>query len=70
MLRFIHQQQKVSVTELYQHFKIEQSLTSQHLSKLRRARLVNSHRVNRYVYYSVNYEMLQTIHDIAIKLII
>lgn len=45
-----------TVTELYQHFGLEQSVASQHLAILRRAGLVSTERKGKHIYYSVNRE--------------
>jgi DNA-binding transcriptional ArsR family regulator len=66
ILRTIHQKQSVNVTELYKTLKLEQSVTSQHLSILRRAGFVTPTREGRVIYYSVNYRRMQEL-DALIK---
>ena len=56
-----------NVSEISKVIKIRQSLTSQHLSRLRRAGLVEAHRIGRYVSYSIENtaakEILQILHQ-------
>lgn len=52
-------QDKVTVTELAETLKLSQPLVSWHLRKLRRADLIETHRVGRQVYCSLNFERFQ-----------
>lgn len=49
----------MSVQEIYSSLKIEQSVASQHLAKLRQAKLVNSERQGKNIFYSINNENLE-----------
>lgn len=44
----------ITVTDIYVFCRIEQSVASQHLARLRRAELVNTEREGKYIYYTVN----------------
>ena len=65
ILQVLHKKGKLTVTELYQHLKLEQSAASQHLAILRKARLVFTERRGKQVFYSVNYEQLKNLHAYA-----
>lgn len=69
ILRLLHEKQKQTVTEIYSSLLLVQSETSQHLSILRKAGLVNTQREKKNVYYSVNYERLDQIHKLSAELL-
>lgn len=58
ILRLILQKEKITVTELYTHLRLEQSVASQHLAILRKAGFVKTQRDGKFIYYSVNHERL------------
>lgn len=58
-----------TVTELYVYFRLEQSVTSQHLAILRKAGFVKTERDGKFIYYSVNNERVAKVIEIS-KLII
>lgn len=57
ILLFISEQAR-TVTEIYVHFRIEQSVASQHLRVLREAGLVQTRREGKEVHYSLNSERI------------
>ena len=59
ILKFIHDRERINVTEIYKKLRLEQSVTSQHLAILRRANFVITEREGRTIYYSVNYSLLK-----------
>lgn len=59
---------KITVTEIYVKLRIEQSVASQHLAILRKARIVTTTRDGKFIYYSVNYEKLNFINNKAEEL--
>lgn len=69
MMQFIHQNLRVDVKTIYKNLKLEQSVTSQHLSILRNAKLVSTERSGKFVYYSINYEKIKNLHRTAGKMI-
>jgi DNA-binding transcriptional ArsR family regulator len=54
ILKLIDEHGKITVTEIYVHLRLEQSVASQHLAILRKAGFVKTHREGKYIYYSVN----------------
>lgn len=69
ILRLIHRAGRITVTELYRKMDLEQSVTSQHLAILRKARFVVAERSSRFIFYSVNYERLELIEEQSEKLL-
>ncbi len=53
---------RASVTEIHLRFRLEQSVTSQHLAILRRSEVVETARNGKEIYYSVNHKMLVQIN--------
>jgi DNA-binding transcriptional ArsR family regulator len=69
MLKLIHTQGKLTVTEIYVKMRLEQSVASQHLAILRRAGMVITERDGKFIYYSVNLERLAQIQQLSKDLI-
>lgn len=63
MLEFLEQQGQKTVTEIYAHLKLEQSVASQHLAILRRAGIVSTTREGKYIFYSPNPRCIETINQ-------
>ena len=69
ILKLIHQNGKMTVTEIYVKLRLEQSVASQHLAILRKAGFVNTLRDGKFIFYSVNYSRLDQVHNIAHELL-
>lgn len=54
LLNYISGFPKTCVTDIYVHFKIEQSVASQHLAVLRQAGVVKTERSGKEILYSIN----------------
>ena len=66
ILHLLHQNgNRMTVTSVYRKLRIEQAVASQHLAVLRRNKIVQSGREGRNIYYSIDYERLQQIHEYA-----
>ena len=65
ILRFIHQNGKITVTQIYVKLRLEQSVASQHLAILRKAGFVSTERDGKFIYYSVNNDRLGQVHSIV-----
>jgi DNA-binding transcriptional ArsR family regulator len=61
ILQLIDQKAKVTVTEIYIHLRVEQSVASQHLAILRKAGFVNTTREGKFIYYSINLDRMQAL---------
>jgi DNA-binding transcriptional ArsR family regulator len=53
IIKYIDQEKKITVTEIYVHLRLEQSVASQHLAILRRAGIVKTERDGKFIYYSI-----------------
>jgi DNA-binding transcriptional ArsR family regulator len=65
ILKLIHQNGKMTVTEIYVKLRLEQSVASQHLAILRKAGYVSTVRDGKFIFYSVNYSRLDQVHSIV-----
>lgn len=54
IVKLIDEKKKITVTEIYVHMRLEQSVASQHLAILRRAGIVKTDRDGKFIYYSVD----------------
>jgi len=61
LVTMIEEKRKVTVTEIYSSFKIEQSVASQHLAILRRADILTTQREGKFIYYGVNKKRIEEI---------
>lgn len=69
ILKLLHQNEKMTVTEIYVKLRLEQSVASQHLAILRKAGFVNTERDGKFIYYSVNHDRLTQIHSFVYELL-
>lgn len=60
IVQFIDTQKITNVNKIYSNLKLEQSITSQHLKILRQANLVKTQRDGKYIYYSLNYQKINS----------
>lgn len=65
IMKLVHQNGKMTVTEIYVKLRLEQSVASQHLAILRKAGFVNTMRDGKFIFYSVNYDRLDQVHGIV-----
>jgi DNA-binding transcriptional ArsR family regulator len=65
MIRHIHQQGRMNVTDLYVKLRLEQSVASQHLAILRKAGFVVTQREGKQIFYSINYEKLKQVQALV-----
>jgi DNA-binding transcriptional ArsR family regulator len=69
ILKLLHEKGRLTVTEIYCHFRLEQSVTSAQLGILRRAGLVLTEKRTKHVFYSVNLQKLDYLQTTAARLI-
>jgi DNA-binding transcriptional ArsR family regulator len=69
IMKLIHQNGKMTVTEIYVKLRLEQSVASQHLAILRKAGFVSTVRDGKFIFYSVSYERLDQVHGIVHELL-
>lgn len=63
MLEYIHAKGRVNVTDIYVHFRIEQSVASQQLAILRREDFVKTERQQKMIFYSVNLDRIKDVQE-------
>src|SRR6195952_1904363 len=61
IVRILDENKKLTVTELYIHLRLEQSVASQHLAILRRAGIVKTEREGKFIFYTIAHERLSHI---------
>ena len=69
MIRLLHKNGKMDVTQIYVKLKLVQSVASQHLAILRNANLVLTEREGKKIFYSVNYQQIRELHSFAQQLL-
>lgn len=62
IIKLIHENHRIRVTEIYKKLNLEQSVASQHLSVLRTAGFVCTERDGKSVFYSINYAKLKMLN--------
>lgn len=65
MLQLLHQNARMTVTQIYVKLRLEQSVASQHLAILRQANFVNTERQGKFIFYSVNYPRVKQVQELA-----
>src|SRR3984893_6900490 len=69
IIRLLDENKKLTVTEIYVHLRLEQSVASQHLAILRRAGIVKTQRDGKFIYYIINHDRLGEIMKCVDELI-
>lgn len=69
ILKLVHQNGRMTVTEIYVKLRLEQSVASQHLAILRKAGFVNTLRDGKFIFYSVNNKRLEEVHGYSNQLL-
>ncbi len=69
IIKLLDNKGRLTVTEIYVNLRLEQSVASQHLALLRRAKVVNTLRDGKFIYYSVNRERIAEIQGILAELV-
>ena len=61
IIKFISEEKKLTVTEIYVKLRLEQSVASQHLAILRLAGIVTTEREGKFIYYTINKKRVEDI---------
>lgn len=69
ILKLLHQNEKMTVTEIYVKLRLEQSVASQHLAILRKAGFVTTVRDGKFIFYSVNHDRMDQVHNFVYELL-
>lgn len=70
IVKLVDDKKKITVTEIYVHLRLEQSVASQHLAILRRAGIVKTERDGKFIYYSVDTKRVSQIMKCVNDLIV
>ena len=68
IIKLLDEQKRMTVTEIYDRLKLEQSVASQHLAILRRTGVVKTEREGKFIFYSVNKPRLAEVSRIIEEL--
>jgi len=70
IVKLVDEKKKITVTEIYVHLRLEQSVASQHLAILRRAGIVKTEREGKFIYYSVDSkrvaQIMKCVNDLVV----
>jgi len=69
LVKLIEEKKKITVTEIYVHLRLEQSVASQHLAILRKAGIVLTERDGKFIYYLINHKRIDEISRIVNELV-
>lgn len=61
IIALLEKYEQLTVTDIYVKLRLEQSVASQHLAILRKARIVGSTRQGKFIYYSLDKERIEQI---------
>lgn len=65
ILKLIAEKDQITVSEIYSHLLLEQSVASQHLAILRKAGFVKTKRNGKFIYYSVNRDKIAELNRLV-----
>lgn len=69
IIKIIHENKRLTVTELYVKLRLEQSVASQHLAILRKAGIVSTKRDGKFIFYSINLPRIEEINQFVKSLV-
>lgn len=69
IIKLIHDNDKIAVTDIYVKLRLEQSVASQHLAILRKAGVVIAVRKGKFIYYTINKKRVDAINEFVKNLV-
>lgn len=69
VIKTIHENARLTVTDLYVKLRLEQSVASQHLGILRRAGVVSTERDGKFIFYTINSSRIDAMNQFAKDLV-
>jgi DNA-binding transcriptional ArsR family regulator len=69
IIKTIHENKRLTVTQLYVKLRLEQSVASQHLAILRKAGIVTTERDGKFIYYTLNFSRITAINEFVKSLV-
>jgi DNA-binding transcriptional ArsR family regulator len=64
IIALLEEHDQLTVTDIYVKLRLEQSVASQHLAILRKARIVQPSRDGKFIYYALDKERIQQISEL------
>lgn len=68
IIRLLFDKDQLTVTDIFISLRVEQSVASQHLAILRKAKIVKRERQGKYILYSINKDRLIHLNDLVRQL--
>lgn len=68
IIRLLHDEDQLTVTDIFISLRVEQSVASQHLAILRKANIVKRERQGKYILYSLDHERLTRVSELVKRL--
>jgi DNA-binding transcriptional ArsR family regulator len=69
VIKTIHENIRITVTQLYIKLRLEQSLASQHLAILRNAGIVSTERDGKFIFYTISSSRVESINKFVKNLV-
>ena len=69
VIKTIHENKRLTVTQLYVKLRLEQSVASQHLAILRKAGIVLTERDGKFIFYTINFSRIEAINEFVKNLV-
>ncbi|MEP6927530.1 MAG: metalloregulator ArsR/SmtB family transcription factor [Ginsengibacter sp.] len=69
VIKTIHENKRLTVTQLYVKLRLEQSVASQHLAILRKAGIVSTERDGKFIFYTINSSRIEAINEFVKNLV-
>src|SRR5450432_670705 len=69
VIKTIHENKRLTVTQLYVKLRLEQSVASQHLAILRKAGIVSTQRDGKFIFYTINFSRIDSINGFVKNLV-
>jgi DNA-binding transcriptional ArsR family regulator len=69
VIKTIHENKRITVTQLYIKVRLEQSVASQHLAILRKAGIVSTERDGKFIFYTINSSRIVAINKFVKNLV-
>jgi DNA-binding transcriptional ArsR family regulator len=69
VIKTIHENKRLTVTQLYVKLRLEQSVASQHLAILRKAGIVATERDGKFIFYTINFSRIESINEFVKNLV-
>jgi DNA-binding transcriptional ArsR family regulator len=69
VIKTIHENNRLTVTQLYVKLRLEQSVASQHLAILRKAGIVSTERDGKFIFYTINFPRIDSINGFVKNLV-